>query len=218
MSKLLGGLFSRPSGKASGLVFGAGRTKRGKQVTAREYTIPTDPKTNAQLAQRSKMPYVTQIIQGFGRAIYQFDWNRAVKNLPGFQSLSSVLMPGMAANGQYEFAPPSTTLGTRHFPDTYAAVDADPDVTLNWSTETGDIGAADDEAIILMFDPSAQAAPEDRAVAVNTGAVRSDGTVTISNAIAAGAGGIYGLYFKAAGSGIPSRDKLSECQWIPFER
>lgn len=214
MSKLLGGLFSRPSGKASGLVFGSGRTKRGKQVTAREYVIPTDPKTNAQKDQRGKMPYVTKIIQGIGREVYQFDWNRAVNNLPGFQSLSSVFMSNISKTGSLDFSTlDPVSLGIRHFPDTFGAEAGTGEVTVTWSTETGDIGSSDDIAVVVAIQTIADSESVERQVVADQSATRDDGTITISVDNDSEGDQIVLLYFKSDTPGSPSNQRLSEARW-----
>lgn len=213
MSKLLGGLFSRPSGKASGLVFGSGRTSRGKQVTAREYVIPTDPKTNAQQEQRGKMPFSTAIIQAIGRSIYQFDWNRAINNLPGFQSLSSLFMRNIAHTSGELSTPGETSLGARHFPDTFSAEDDTTDIDVSWSTENGDVGADDDIAVVVAVATDPESESVEREVIVDTSTTRTDGGVTLTGAGTAPGDMQVMLYFKAAGSGIPANDRKSSAKW-----
>lgn len=213
MSKLLGGLFSRPSGKASGLVFGSGRTKRGKQVTAREYVIPTDPKTNAQQEQRGKMPFSTAIIQAIGRDVYQFDWNRAINNLPGFQSLSSLFMRNIIhTTGELE-TPGETSLGARHFPDTFDAEDDGTDITVNWSTEIGDLGADEDITVVVAVATDPDTDSVERTVIVDESTTRTDGSVTLTGAGTSAGDAQVMLYFKAAESGIPANDRKSSAKW-----
>lgn len=214
MSKLLGGLFSRPSGKTSGIVFGAGRTIRGKQVTSREYVIPTDPRTNAQLEQRSKMPFSTSIIQSIGRSIYQFDWNRAVNNLPGFQSLSSLFMRFIDFTTGILNTPSAVSLGARHFPDTWAAAAGTDQIDVTWSTENGDIGSADDTAIVIAVATNPDSGEVTRSVVVDDTNIRSDGAATIpATGVAAGDYQVL-LYFRSEESGVPTNDKRSSARWL----
>lgn len=214
MSKLLGGLFSRPSGKTSGIVFGAGRTIRGKQVTSREYVIPTDPRTNAQIEQRSKMPFSTAIIQAIGRSIYQFDWNRAVNNLPGFQSLSSLFMRFVDFTTGILNTPSAVSLGARHFPDTWAAAAGTDEINVTWSTENGDIGAPDDTAIVIAVATNPSPGEVTRPVIVDESAIRSDGLVDLaSTGVAAGDFQVL-LYFRSEESGVPTNDKRSSARWL----
>ena len=214
MSKLLGGLFSRPSGKASGLVFGAGRTKRGKQVTAREYTIPTDPKTNAQVSQRGKMPWVASLIQEIGRDVYQFDFNRAVKNLPGYQSLSSIFMKIMSTDGLIAEIPPPISLGTRYNPGIDDALSSGASMTVEWSTDSGDVSSPDDVAVIIVIPKDRAGTPLTTFVTVDQSAVRSDGSATFDTANLGSQEAFVGLYFKSNEAGVPSRDRLSEVLWV----
>lgn len=213
MSKLLGGLFSRPSGKTSGLVFGAGRTSRAKQVTAREYVIPTDPRTNAQLVQRGKMPFSTAIVREIGRSIYQFDWNRAIKALPGFQSLSSLFMRFIDGETGELSTPSEVSLGVRHFPDAFEAEDDTTDIVVTWSTETGDIGDDDDTAIVVAVATDPDSMSVERTVIVDTSAVRSDGMVILTGAGTAAGDAQVMLYFRSEETGVPSNDKRSTAAW-----
>lgn len=53
MSILQGGLFSRPAGKTSGLVFSSARTATGKKATVRELVVPSNPRSPGQTKQRN---------------------------------------------------------------------------------------------------------------------------------------------------------------------
>lgn len=219
MSKLLGGLFSRPSGKASGLVFGAGRTARGKQVTVREYVIPADPRTNAQIIQRGKMPFSTEIIQRIGRGVYQTAWNRAVKALPGFQSLSSILMQHISSDGEITSVPQQTSLGSLHAPLTVTPGTAGIESSVTFSTETGDLGSAADQVQAFAFSVDAPTDQNPRAVGVtlDPGATRSDGSVEVELSSAPVGDVILCFWFYSDAVGIPSHHRYSPATWVLLE-
>lgn len=111
MSTLTGGLFSAPSGKTGGIVFGKGRTRQGKVVSARAYSIPSNPNTIPQQTQRSKFSSAKNIVRFIGARIYQSAFNRSVSQLPGFQSMMSILLMSMN-NEMILSAPPITSLGS----------------------------------------------------------------------------------------------------------
>lgn len=216
MSKLLGGLFSRPSGKASGLVFGAGRTRNGKRVTAREYVIPSDPRTTAQQQQRGKMPFSTAIIQDIGRVIYQNDWNRAVKDLPGFQSLSNRFMTVIDSEGNFTEAPRNTSLGVLHTPVTRSASLAGATVTITFSDELGDLGSATDQVRGFAFDSNAPSEGVQRPVAISVDPddTREDGTLTITLPEAPVGDVIACFWLYSDEVGIPASHRRSEAVFL----
>lgn len=132
MSRLTGGIFSRPSGKTAGIVFGAGRTRTGKVVTARELVPPSNPNTAAQQSQRTKFSRDLFIVRALGSAIYQSDWNRSVGQLPGFQSMQSIFLGVTDANGLL-VAPANTNLGTLDPPADLAVDDSGAQgFTVDW--------------------------------------------------------------------------------------
>ena len=92
MAILEGGIFSNPRGKTGGIVFGAARTRTGKKVTSRLLVPPSNPNTAGQQTQRGKFADALAIVRLIGSSFYQADWNRAIGQLPGFQSMTSVFL------------------------------------------------------------------------------------------------------------------------------
>ena len=64
---------------------------RGKDVIRARVT-PSNPNTAAQQGQRSRFAQAVRIVKTWGRSLYAADWNRAVGDLPGFQSLTTLLL------------------------------------------------------------------------------------------------------------------------------
>lgn len=217
MSRLLGGPFSRASGKVAGLVFSSARGADKKAQTVREHVIPTNPRTTAQVNQRNRINYSAQIVRAIGRGIYQFDMNRAVKQLAGFPSLMNIISLAMDNSTGTLETPRSISLGVRHFPNSFTADAGTNEIVIDWSAEAGAVGSADDEATVIAIAKDADTGEFTRPVLIDQSAIRSDGGVTLADAVLTGvAAGDYqvGLYFKNTGSNIPSRDRKSQFEWV----
>lgn len=133
MARLDGGLFSRPRGTTAGIVFGAARTRTGKVATARQLVPPSNPNTPAQQEQRSKFKVAQDIIRSWGPSVYQKDWNRAVSQLPGFQSMQSIMTKAIGSDGKI-VAPPPTRLGTMAaLPELEVTTDGPTILIVSWN-------------------------------------------------------------------------------------
>lgn len=198
MARLEAGIFSSPSGHNNGLVFGKGRTRNGKKTTVRELVRPANPRTNAQTAQRNRFTAALQILQAIGRSIYRFDWNNAVGDLPGYHSFLSRLIDALSMNGSELSPVAETTLGARHFPETFTATAGTDEIEVSWSAELGEVGAANDEAVIIAVEADDQSGTFSRDVIVQETATREDeGTTIPATGVAAG-DYIVMLYFRSA--------------------
>ncbi len=200
MSVLTGGIFSRPRGKTAGLVFGSARTRTGKLVTARELVPPSNPNTAAQQIQRGKFAEALAIVRLLGATIYQEDWNRAIGQLPGFQSLDSVYLNAIDADLEVGVVPP-INLGSLHVPDTVAAAagGGSGEVAVTWSDEHGLNGTDSDDAIVIGVSVLPAASPLERYVQIQTGENRDAMGVDLSG-FAAGASVAVLVYFRGAGT------------------
>ncbi len=139
-----GGIFGRPSGKTSGIVFGAARTRTGKVSTTRELVAPSNPNTSAQQTQRTKFSQDLFIVRGLGSAVYQVDWNRSIGQLPGFQSMQSIFL-GVTSSAGLLTAPANTNLGTLDPPNTLDIHDGGGgDITISWDDSNIGNGTAND--------------------------------------------------------------------------
>lgn len=214
MARLEAGIFSSPSGHNNGLVFGKGRTRDGKKTTVRELVKPTNPRTNAQQAQRGRFSAALQIVQSIGRSIWQLDWNSAVQSLPGFHSLMSRFTDALSEIGDTLSAPESTTLGARHFPDTFTAAASTDQIDVTWSTELGDIGADNDQAVIIAVEVADTGPDWDRVVIIDESNTRVDGSATLSITGVSSGDYAVGLYFRGVESSVPSDEIRSAAEFL----
>lgn len=172
MSRLEGGIFSRPRGKTGGVVFGAARTREGKLVTSRLLVAPSNPNSAAQVVQRGKFTAALQLTRGVGASVYQADWNRAIAQLPGFQSIMSILMNAMDSDTTFAAAPADTNLGTLDLVASLAAA-ADTgagNIMVSWTASTENLAQLD-YVRAIGFSGAAVAAGAVRFVDVDTEAV-----------------------------------------------
>lgn len=215
MAKLLGGPFSRASGQNSGLVFSSARGLRKKNQIIREYVIPANPRTNSQVEQRSAMNWASNIVQEIGRSVYQFDWNRSVRQLAGYPSLVNLFILAIDRSDGTLSPPRDISLGVRHFPVTVSREVGTGDVVITWSTEAGDVSSPDDEAVAILVATSPDMGAFTREVQVMTGSDRSDGATGYTFTTDLDTPGFVqiGLYFRNSSTGIPSRDRRSDARW-----
>lgn len=200
MAKIPGGITSRPSGKLGNIIFGAARTPAGKVATAREAVDPSNPNTAAQQSQRSKFSQAVNIVQGVGPSVYQEDWNRAVGQLPGFQSWQSMLLNNIDQNDDLQ-PPDVRPLGNLHFPDSFSASSSDTSgsIDVSWSGELGDNGTDADDSVLLAIEQAQPASRERDVVTIVPGQQRSAQSATI-NTNQPGNVYVIGLYFRGAGN------------------
>lgn len=221
MSKFPGGIFSKARGKTSGIVFSAARTREGKVMTSRGLTIPANPQTPLQQGNRGIFEYCQQAVRSYGRDIYHNDWNRGVSDLPGYQSLISLLkrrywLDSYGASAFYAVWTgdnPDTLLGELHFPETFLAAQVGLNqIQLNWSTELGQQGSADDELIAIA---AKQWVDEDREGWYSytiTGAKRGDGSQLFTAPSGAGNEVELAVYFRNRLNETPYQ--LSIARWL----
>lgn len=208
MSKVTGGLLGRPAGKIGGIVFAAARGRSGKLVTAREKVIPANPQTVLQVAQRSLFARALAHVRFWGTGLYQVDWNRAVGQLPGFQSMMSTILTANDGSGKFT-APSQVPLGLLHTPDTITVTDpvADGGIMLEWSMEDGDNGDSADVAVIFAYSEESDAPILHWSL--GSSVVRADGEFQIdASMISPTKKYIIGLYFQGQGS---TDGMLSKC-------
>jgi hypothetical protein len=199
MAKQSGGLLGRPSGSIAGIVFGSARSRQGKIVTAREKVSPSNPNTASQQTQRGKFGNALSTVKAIGPSIYQDDWNRAVSQLPGFQSWMSLVLNNLDASSVLS-APADVNLGNLHFPSTGPTLSAGGagEITVEWSNELGDNGTAADVAVLVGInaDLARVGGPQ---VVIKTDVTRTDETNDLAG-FDSGATVIVLLYFQGAGT------------------
>lgn len=199
MATLKGGIFSRPAGKTGGLVFGAARTRQGKLVTSRLLVPPSNPQTPAQVLQRNKFSESLNTVRRWSPSIYKTDFNRSVGQLPGFQSMESILLTQIDSSLNFSFITP-VNLGTLHFPNTVSLhTNSGGELEFNFSTENGDNGTANDIPVIILVTTSPTNRNDLKGVAFTTVATRSTGAVLVPDLLISGQAYQSYLYFRGAG-------------------
>lgn len=211
MAKIPGGITSRPSGQLGNIIFGAARTPEGKVATAREAVDPSNPNTPAQQNQRSKFAQAVQVTQDLGPGIYQENWNRAIGQLPGFQSWVSMLLDNITDADLLE-PPADRPLGNLHFPSTWSANTPPGAGAIEFSHDTGngDNGTANDVAVVVAIEADLPASRDRDVAIVDPGPTRSNGTVQFSVG-QDGTDYVVGLWFRGAGS---AQGLISQAQFL----
>jgi len=176
MAKLTSGILGTARGAIGPLVGSMARSRSGKVNTVRERVTPANPRSVAQTLQRNKMAEVTAVIRAIGPTIYQTEWDRGVEQLPGFQSLQSILMGDITDLFAFT-APPDTPLGTLHFPATLTIAQSGSagEINITYTSENGSNGAAADELQVLAIRAERDTNDEHPVVTV-TDAAQRDGS------------------------------------------
>jgi hypothetical protein len=180
MAKLDGGVFSRPRGKTGGLVFGAARTRQGKVATVRQLVPPSNPNTAAQQTQRTKFKEALEIVRQIGKSIYGSDWNRAISQLPGFQSMMSIFMNNM--DDQYNLTlPAETNLGslyTEGIDLLEQGATSSVDLSMH-NADGGPTGTPGDLIVGILIATAAGPSASERQVFAEVGSDRANATLPI---------------------------------------
>jgi len=206
-----GGLHGRPSGNVAGIVYGGARTRQGKVVTARELVFPSNPQTAAQVLQRLKFSQALFAVRHLTASWWQGYFNRSIGQLPGFQSMMSIVLENTDAAEELG-VPPDTPLGNLHFPITLTvdpAAVAAGHVQLDWTAELGLNGTVDDRLRVCAIDVSPDNVDERPAKASMGITDRADMTLDF-NAGAAATDMIFGVFFEGYGT---AEGILSPVQW-----
>lgn len=214
MSRLEGGIFSRPRGKTGGVVFGAARTRLGKVVTSRLLVVPTNPRTQAQVTQRTNFTRALEAVRSIGPSFYRSDWNRAIAQLPGFQSMISVIMGMQASNG--DLTPgPTTNLGTLPgVPEPVLSWNAgEGRYELDWTNPSPPVGLNTDLIRTVWISVS----PDGSSGLYNAQGVGGQAARVDESAVIEGADDedaiVVGAYFRGATSTL-TEGQLSPCVWL----
>jgi len=148
MSRVLTGIYGRPSGKTGGVVWGAGRTLTGKVATTREYVIPKNPRADKQVHQRNVFTAAVGLLRTLAMDLWKYDWNNGVGELPGWQSMLSWCLKQLVWDTDHvEFLPDpgEVSLGPVYAPVIIATPTVPKKIVLTWTTEiVGDHCAAGD--------------------------------------------------------------------------
>jgi len=200
MATIPGGITSRPSGKVGNIVFGAARTPEGKVATARQLVTPSNPDTPAQQQQRGKFDQSLSIVQNIGPGIYQDDWNRAVGQLPGFQSWMSVLLNNIDNNDVLQ-PPPTRPLGDLYLQDGDPTLGspAAGSIGASYATSAGSNGTGSDVAVLVGIEAAQPGGGGERHVDVETSRDRSDGSAAVTG-FPSGVDVVTAFYFRGQGT------------------
>jgi len=212
MAIIRGGLHGRPSGNVAGVVYGAARTRTGKAVTARELVYPSNPKTAGQLLQRHIFLESLYATRHLGPSVYSDDFNRSIGQLPGFQSMMSIIMNNTDAAEEVQ-TPPDTPLGNLNFPATFTVVTgagAAGTFKIDFSTELGLNGTNGDKLCIVMVAKVANVGYE-RYVANQLECVNRSVGTWVSGFVAWPVVIQVGCYFRGKGAAV---GLLSPCNWF----
>jgi len=211
MAKLVGGLHGRPAGNVGGVIYGAARTRTGKAVTARELVYPSNPQTAGQVLQRNKFKEALYAVRHLGPTLYQDDWNRAIGQLPGFQSMMSIILENTDASEDFN-TPADTPLGNLHFPSSWAPVTgagASGTIDITWNTGLGLNGTANDVLVVFGVQKLEAAGQIRGSIVCATTEVRSDGSATVAMGSSNKVFQVCG-YFQGAGT---AAGLLSLARW-----
>lgn len=206
-----GGLFGRVRGNVGGVVFGAARGRTGKLVTAREKVAPSNPQTSAQVLQRGIFACSLYATRYLTASLWQDYFNRSIGQLPGYQSMMSILLNNTDASKDFN-TPADTPLGDLHFPATFSLVTgagATKTVDLTFNTDNGINGTATDSLRFFYVRKGALAGDERPAGFLSTTAARSAGSATLTLPAASTEYQI-GCFVTGAGTAV---GLLSLCRW-----
>ncbi len=155
MAKIEGGLHGKPKGSVANITYSEARGRNGKITTARQKVDPANPQTSAQQDQRNKFTEAQNLVQRIGADIYQGDFNRAVSDLPGFQSLQKIFLDNIDASGVVS-VPADINLGSLdHLPNlSMTLATSSPHISLSYDSGTGDLGTTSDVIVASAFKAS----------------------------------------------------------------
>jgi hypothetical protein len=161
---------------------------------------PSNPNTVAQQTQRNKFAEAIAIVRLLGSGVYQSDWNRAIGQLPGFQSLTSVYLNALDASFDIGTIPP-INLGSLHVCDTFSVSTGigSGNINVAHSTENGINGTSADVVVILAVETSPGSTPLERVVVVDTSDTRTD-SATVVGGFGSGANVSVLMYYQGAGT------------------
>lgn len=210
MARLEAGIFSVPSGHNNGLIFGKARTPDGKKTTVREYVKPTNPRTTLQVEQRTKFQYAVALAKQMTPELNQLGWDRAVNDLPNFQSWVSIAVQNVSeATGKLSIFP-GISLGNLHFPDTFSVSNSTDELDLSWSTELGSRGDGSDIAHVVAFTKSPAGDNNIYDVKFDNSKTRTDGSLDMSYTGSSSGDQVVCLWFESLDPELTSRQKFSE--------
>lgn len=148
MGKILNGILGGVSGKVAGVV---GANWKGIDYL-KGYSIPANPNTAAQQAQRSKMRFAIQTAVLILSAVIHNFWDPFVTKMSGYNDYIKSNLNSLTAAD--DWANLITGKGNLEAPQSLTAAynSVDHTVGLGWPTSTSGNGAGTDSAMIVIFD------------------------------------------------------------------
>ena len=206
-----GGLHGRARGNVNGIVYGAARTRFGKVVTAREYVYPKAITDDKVLKQRVIFKCALYATQYLGATLWENDFDRAIGQLPGFQSMMSIILKSSDRDTREFSEPPDTPLGNLFAPDVEFTTHGTTagSIKATWPGSLGLNGTDNDVLNFFGIERDGSAEGVRGAVDWTTSAIRSDLTVDIPTG-SSSTNFVAGVYFQGAGVAV---GKLSRCQY-----
>lgn len=204
MSKIEGGILGTVKGKIGNIVFSEARGREQKINTVREFVKPTNPQTSAQTTQRNKFDSVVRAARLHGSSLWDTLFNRAVGNLPGFQSFVSHHLNYMVSDYEFEL-PADLNTGSLDYPDSFSAATGagSGEVDLTWSTEIEAGGSADDQCNLYGMTKSNASVDAIQVFAETNFAQRDAGSYTWT-APGGGVEVLLGMYLNKNGEDVYS--------------
>ncbi|MBA7540739.1 hypothetical protein ES705_33041 [subsurface metagenome] len=211
MAIITGGLHGRARGNVNGIIYGAARTRTGKVVTAREYVMPSYSRTTLQAYQRVSFKCALYATRYLAATLWQDDFNRAIGQLPGFQSMMSIIVKATDRETRIMTPPPDTPLGNLYCPtfDVITHAGLSKSITISWDTGLGLNGT--DEDVLNVFGVGKEGSEDGIRVATDFAeeATRVDGTLDVDTSESSFEW-VVGCYFQGAGTAV---GKLSVVKW-----
>lgn len=154
MAKFNGNIFNRAAGSIGGNTFSQARYRGGKLQTARQRVSPSNPRTNPQKIQRSRVKLVSSELKQINFTHAREAFRNSVAKLPSFQALQKILIDatkGGVNSAFFNQTPHEVISPGIHIPATINASQSAGVVTFTWSTENSNNGKATDRVYILYF-------------------------------------------------------------------
>ncbi|MBA7664084.1 hypothetical protein ES703_72135 [subsurface metagenome] len=211
MAIITGGLHGRARGNVNGIIYGAARTRFGKVVTAREYVIPTPSATALQVLQRNAFACALYATRYLAASLWQDDFNRGIGQLPGFQSMMSIIIKATDRETRIMTPPPDTPLGNLYAPtfEVTTHLTIADNITITWDAGLGLNGTPED--VLNVFGVGKEGSEDGIRIATDfpEEATRVDATLDVPTG-ETGFDWVVGCYFQGAGTAI---GKLSVVKW-----
>lgn len=156
MSRIKAGIFGQVTGKTGGIVFSKARGRDGVINTTRILTSPSNPRTANQTLQRGKFAESVRLLQAIGSDYYASNFNRAVGQLPGYQSWMNRSLTFRDVNNQFIEGPTIRFSSRPGITGINVAADTPTELLITWDSVTPAGADPNDvvDVVIYPADPS----------------------------------------------------------------